>query len=54
MHPLMSLEGAKQLSGGSLSISILYRNCPRCGDDHVSAEFGSAMSEIRWYGVLAA
>ena len=32
----MSSLGAKQLSGGSLSISI-YRNCPRCGDGDVSA-----------------
>ena len=32
---------------------LLYRNCPRCGDGDVSAEFGSAKSAMWWWcGVL--
>ena len=44
--------GARQPSGGSLSNQSIYRNCPRCGDGDVSAEFGSAKSATRWCGVL--
>ena len=48
----MSSGGAKQLSGGSFSIYMyMYRNCPRCGDGNVSAEFGSAKSAMWWCGV---
>ena len=42
----------KHLSGGSCQYQSIYRNCLRCGDGDMSAEFGSAKSAIWCCGVL--